>query len=146
MGDLPGILPPDAGRAERAARDYAIAVLSRRVDGYLNAIASLDWAHAAMRRVRGWADDDGATPATRAIAPARILRARVALYLRWCRRVERGDCWSSIRDGEHPWPTEGLSADDLVWGIRWAVPLWTLAPAHDPAMGPRERRNRRPKH
>ena len=160
MSDLPGILPPDAGRLERAARRYAIAVLSRRMAGgwYLDALASIDWAAATMRRVSGWVADDGSTPitsASHARPSLRLLRARVALYLRWCERVERmrdmdEDAFERYRYsiGWAWWGSSSFMAPPMCGPrqgimVRWAVPLWTLAPAHDPAVGPAERRKRK---
>lgn len=147
---LPGILPPDAGRLERAARRYAIAVLSRRMAGgwYLDALASIDWAAATMRRVSGWVADDGSTPitsASHARPSLRLLRARVALYLRWCERVERSGClWRANSDGWYACAfTDRLDPEDVANGWRWAVPLWTLAPAHDPAVAALDRRGKR---
>ena len=147
---LHGILPPDAGRLERAARRYAIAALSMHISGWRslhNAVAAIDAAEAAMRLVGGW---EG--PGHVSLHNARILRARVALYLRWCERVERmrsGDCdarWAYVDDsGEDDWAdtADALDADDVDAGLRWAVPLWTLAPAHDPAVTARDRRGKR---
>lgn len=141
---LPGILPPDAGRAERAARDYAIAALSYQLGSAKTAVTV---ARDALAEASPWTSTlaeaaDAMRPCVTESVPWRTLRARVALYLRWCRRVERGRPWSWVtKRGDTLWAW-APSADGFV---RWAVPLWTLAPAHDPAMGPAERRNRRPK-
>lgn len=153
--DLPGMLPPDAGRFERAARRYAIAALSRHMANDWSragdTLARIRTASEAMRRVSGWIDKEGYTPLSGwAYWPPRLIRARVALYLRWCERVERmrdGDDeahWGAVHRDRYgyPWPTVYLNENDMVRGFRWAVPLWTLAPAHDPAVTPKMRRRR----
>jgi hypothetical protein len=73
--------------------------------------------------------------------PARVLRVRVALYLRLGRRVEaleRGEGWA------HYIAERGT----VSWGVFCAMftarpwrPLWLDAPAHDPKVSPRERRH-----
>lgn len=152
---LPGILPPDAGRLERAARRYVIAVLSRhcvlRLPAHKDGFAQ-DRMREAWDVLSGcsgalyMAYSASVEPET---PPWRLLRARVALYLRWCERVERGDVWGwwdgwGRYTGGVPVPWHSRN-ELLAHGVRWAVPLWTLAPAHDPAVSPAMRRATRRK-
>lgn len=113
---LPGILQPDAGRLVRAARRYAIAVLSRhcvlRLPAHKDGFAQ-DRMREAWDVLSGcsgalyMAYSASVEPET---PPWRLLRVRVALYLRWCERVERmrsGDCdarWAYVDDSrEDDW-------------------------------------------
>lgn len=149
--DLPGILPPDAGRLERAARRYAIAVLSRHC--VLRLPAHKD-GFAQDRMREAWdvlSGCDGALYMAYSASvepetpPWRLLRARVALYLRWCERVERGALYTAKDSSGLLCWTWHITHRQAERGWRWAVPLWTLAPAHDPAVRPAERRRRKPK-
>lgn len=90
MSDLPGILPPDAGRLERAARRYAIAQLSSHM---LRPLTAIRLAREVLLGSPFLADAEPAMSVP--VWEARLLRARVALYLRWAERVER---W---REREH---------------------------------------------
>lgn len=147
---LPGILPPDAGRLERAARRYAIACLAGT-----NGLCALDALEEAcsIDGLAGWdvlADILREAPTMEdPHTECRLLRARVALYLRWCERVERGDVWGwwdgwARYTGGVPVPWHSRN-ELLAHDVRWAVPLWTLAPAHDPAIRLAMRREMRRK-
>lgn len=137
---LPGMLPADAGRLERAARRYAIAAYSSG-DG--------TWKHADAL----CCDDGPLLLVALAIDKARadhveprLLRARVALYLRWCERVERGETWGwwdgwANAEGGVPVPWHTTDSVYRVYkGARWSEPLWTQAPAHDPSVTAADRR------
>lgn len=154
MGDLPGILPPDAGRLERAARRYAIALLS---DMHARPSSTVRESAQTLYEVEERQYDSPPGPmeaVSRAIQESiedaeswMHLRARVALYLRWCERVE----------GSRARPAGWMAPDSGGWIVRdytiapdkngdpclfpvWAQPLWTQAPAHDPTVTAADRR------
>ena len=77
----------------------------------------------------------------------RIVRARLALYLRLVRRVEaweRGEMWPAPPYAE---PQRVDVWRPSAWDARWLAyarpvpwrPLWTMAPQHDPLIPPWQR-------
>lgn len=154
-------------RLEAAARDYAIAVLSRG-----NAEEALDAAtcvsEEAIEIVTGVGRDfDYAGRDFWTINP-RLLRARLALYLRLLRRIDAWEeyrnrapdldpfqaetmrrrlAWAepphahALRYGPHP-EYPGFCIVYELRSVPWR-PLWLDAPAFDPEWTPRRRREAR---
>jgi hypothetical protein len=144
-------------RLESSARDYAIAVLStpgEDADYALQAASTYEPAFDAYTGCQHWKPGDEEP----VLVPcARILRARVALYLRLQRRVEAWErdpsgwaappiavCFGpgyAFRDRlERPTMTDGPGPSwwrSIPWRPLWADPS---CPAHDPRLTPRMRR------
>jgi len=124
-------------RLDSSARDYAIALVAvRRLHGFSDALKRID-----LRLARD-AEDAGrdvcCEGATTTHEAARLVRARVALYLRLLRRVEaweRGVAWWAAARESDTAAQRGLRAvSDLecshVSHDDWAIP--PAAPRTDP--------------
>lgn len=143
-------------RLESSARDYAIACCSRRRDdsliGALRPLRLADVYEDA--KIETW----HAHEEWLASHVTRLVRARVALYLRLLRRVEAWDRsgrfsfthWANFTR-VHPksgpvYCVEAVRIGDSVREINGPLPattwrpLWTLAPAHRPGVTARMRR------
>lgn len=132
-------------RLEKAARDYAIALLASRnfVLGDVGLLDGLSCWEAVCAAMYMCAADPG--------AGLRLVPLRVALYLRLMRRVDaleerfaRG--WSAT-----PQHWAEFRRTDPVYGPLYCCepcdlpatpwrPLWVDAPAHDPNITPKQRR------
>lgn len=132
-------------RLDSSARDYAIALLAPTGDlctlDALESVERLDglecWA--AVNRALGYLNVDD--PHTH----LRILRARVALYLRLMRRVEaweaEGCLWSGWAAPGWVFTRKGVPRSEPA-RMQWTPwrPLWTSAPPHAPGVTARMRR------
>lgn len=128
-------------RLASSARDYAIALLAPSDLCALDALESVE----RLDGLACWASVNGALARVDDACPdssLRILRARVALYLRLLRRVEaweRGEEWAGARGTVlGPWDRAGRRP--VAWWP-WR-PLWTAAPPHEPGATARMRRGR----
>jgi len=126
-------------RLERAKRDHAIALLSIGVPSQWSAqIAIEDLNDPGVTWVSLW-DHERDEPAN-----ARVLRARIALWLRLVRRCE---AWDAIGSKRLHWSTferigprgVGYWVNSEHPAVPWK-PLWTQAPQHDPSTTPAQRR------
>jgi hypothetical protein len=127
-------------RLERARRDHAIALLSAGVPTQWSAQTTLEEVSddLCVVRVSLW-DHEHDEPAN-----ARILRARVALFLRLVRRCE---AWEAIGSKRLHWSTFERCGPNGIgyWvssqhpAVPWR-PLWTSAPPHNPSTTPAQRR------
>jgi hypothetical protein len=156
-------------RLERSTRDYAIAVLS--APGRPNvwvAASAVERATVYGPVYSAWTrniDTDALGDLVHVVSP-RILRARVALFLRLVRRCEaweRGNVWHDDEPHElfwhlphcrhaNDWPdSDGFRVSHDTWMsaprphrctmVPWK-PLWTdpTCPPHDPSTTPAQRR------
>jgi len=131
-------------RLDSSARDYAIALVAvRRLHGFSDALKRID-----LRLARATEDagrDVCCEGATTTHEAARLVRARVALYLRLLRRVEaweaEGCLWSGWAAPGWVFTRKGVPRSEPA-RMQWTPwrPLWTSAPPHAPGVTARMRR------